>query len=140
MEADMSSIAETSTTPIAGPEGAATSEGEADADPNRDARMRWIRINRRFQLIITIVALIFSLLLFAVLVCWVVLTSAYVVSIDKPCDVPLKPYYWLATLQLILDVFRTDIMRCIFRWDSNSNERIPARVIAYNIAYVRMLL
>lgn len=131
---DISSIAETSIQQGA-PEEAAPANDEEE-DPNRDARTRWIRINRRFQLIITFVALIFSLLLFAILVCWVVLTSAYVVSIDKACDVPLKPYYWLATLQLILDVFRTDIMRCIFRWDTNSNERIPARVITYNITYL----
>ncbi|KAG7346478.1 ring finger domain containing protein [Nitzschia inconspicua] len=109
---------------------------DIDPDPQRDARARWILINRRFQVVITIVALIFSLLLFGILVCWVVLTSAYVVSIDKFCDVPLKEYFWLVTLQLILDVFRTDIMRCIFRWDANSNQRIPCRVITYNAAYL----
>ena len=114
--------------------------GVVDADPNRDARARWIRINRRFQLVITIVALIFSLLLFAILVCWVVLTSAYVVSIEKSCDVPLKAYFWLVTLQLILDVFRTDIMRLFFRWDANSNQHIPCRVITYNIAYLTYAL
>ena len=113
---------------------------DLDADPNRDSRARWIRINRRFQLVITIVALIFSLLLFAILVCWVVLTSAYVVSIDKSCDVPLKAYFWLVTLQLILDVFRTDIMRLFFRWDANSNQHIPCRVITYNIAYLTYAL
>ena len=52
-------------------------------DPHRVARSRWMSINRRFQLIITFVALLFSLLLFSILVCWVVLTSAYVVSIEK---------------------------------------------------------
>jgi hypothetical protein len=105
-------------------------------DPERRARMRWIRINRRFQLVITFVALLFSLLLFAVLVCWVVLTSSYVVSFDKACDVPLKPYFWLVTLQLVLDVFRTDIMRVVFSWDGTSNQRIPVRVVVYNIAYL----
>lgn len=105
-------------------------------DPERRARMRWIRINRRFQLVITFVALLFSLLLFAVLVCWVVLTSSYVVSFDKSCDVPLKPYFWLVTLQLVLDVFRSDIMRVVFSWDGTSNQRIPVRVVAYNIAYL----
>ena len=109
---------------------------DSDPDPQREARARWICINRRFQVVITIVALIFSLLLFAILVCWVVLTSSYVVSIDKSCDVPLKAYFWLATLQMILDVFRSDIMRCIFRWDANSNQRIPCRVITYNLAYL----
>ena len=115
-------------------------DAEEDPDPNREARTRWIRINRRFQLIITMVALVFSLLLFAILVCWVVLTSAYVVSIDKTCDMPLKTYFWLATLQFILDIFRTDIMRICFRWDTTSNERIPARVIVYNIAYLTYAL
>jgi hypothetical protein len=112
--------------------------GDADSeiDPERQARIRWLRINRRFQLVITIVALLFSLLLFAILICWVVLTSAYVLAFDKGCDVPLKPYYWLVTLQLVLDVFRSDIMRFIFRWDPTSNERIPCRIIAYNIAYL----
>jgi hypothetical protein len=83
-----------------------------------------------------VVALIFSLLLFSILICWVVFTSAYVLSIEKQCDVPIKQYFWLATLQLILDVFRTDIMRFVFRWDTHSNSRIPVRVILYNIAYL----
>jgi hypothetical protein len=113
---------------------------ESDHDSQREARVRWICINRRFQVVITIVALVFSLLLFAILVCWVVLTSAYVVSIDKSCDVPLKAYFWLVTLQLILDVFRSDIMRLFFRWDANSNQRIPCRVITYNIGYLTYAL
>lgn len=117
-----------------------SAQTELNPDTNREARARWIRINRRFQLVITVVALVFSLLLFAILVCWVVLTSAYVVSIDKSCDVPLKAYFWLVTLQLILDVFRTDIMRLCFRWDANSNQRIPCRVITYNIAYLTYAL
>jgi hypothetical protein len=111
-------------------------DADSEIDPERQARIRWIQINRRFQLVITIVALLFSLLLFAILICWVVLTSAYVVSFDKPCDVPLKPYFWLVTLQLVLDVFRSDIMRFIFHWDPGSNQRIPCRVIAYNVAYL----
>lgn len=110
--------------------------GSSAADLERRARARWIRINRRFRVTITFVALIFSLLLFSILVCWVVLTSSYVISIDKRCDVPLKTYFWLATLQLILDVFRTDIMRFVFRWDANSRQRIPTLVIIYNIAYL----
>jgi len=106
-------------------------------DPERRARMRWIRINSRFQLVITIVALLFSLLLFAILICWVVLTSAYVMSFEKSCDVALKPYFWLVTLQLVLDVFRSDIMRYLFNWDSsNTNQRIPCRVITYNLTYL----
>jgi len=106
------------------------------ADLDRRARRRWVRINQRFQVLITFVALIFSLILFAVLVCWIVMTSSYVVSIDKPCDVPLKKYFWLATLQLVFDVFRTDIMRHIFRWDPNQGQRIPKRVVIYNVAYL----
>jgi hypothetical protein len=117
-----------------------SAQTELNHQTNREARARWIRINRRFQLVITVVALVFSLLLFAILVCWVVLTSSYVVSIDKSCDVPLKAYFWLVTLQLILDVFRTDIMRLFFRWDANSNQRIPCRVITYNIAYLTYAL
>jgi hypothetical protein len=109
---------------------------DPELDPERQARIRWVRINRRFQLVITIVALLFSLLLFAILICWVVLTSAYVISFEKSCDIPLKPYFWLVTLQLVLDVFRSDIMRFVFHWDPGSNERIPFRVIAYNIAYL----
>ena len=105
-------------------------------DHTRDARNRWIGINRRFQYVITIVALIFSLLLFAILLCWVVLTTSFVISIDKVCDVPLKVYYFCVTLQLILDVFRTDIMRFFFRWDATSNHRIPCRVITYNATYL----
>jgi Ring finger domain len=109
---------------------------DSDIDPERQARIRWIRINRRFQLVITVVALLFSLLLFSILICWVVLTSAYVVSFDKSCDVPLKAYFWLVTFQLVMDVFRSDIMRFVFRWDANSNQRIPCRVITYNMMYL----
>ena len=111
------------------------SEGTG-GDSERRARARWMQINRRFQFVITAVALLFSLLLFAILICWVVLTSAYVVSFDKRCDVPLKPYFWLVTFQLVLDVFRTDIMRFVFDWDSSSNQRIPSRVIIYNVTYL----
>ena len=111
------------------------SEGTG-GDTERRARARWMQINRRFQFVITAVALLFSLLLFAILICWVVLTSAYVVSFDKSCDVPLKPYFWLVTFQLVLDVFRTDIMRFVFNWDSSSNQRIPSRVIVYNVTYL----
>jgi hypothetical protein len=80
------------------------------------------------------VALVFSLLLFAILVFWVVLTSAYAISIDKSCDVPFKANFWLVTLQLILDVFWNDIMQIHFQWDANSNQQIPGRAIAYNNA------
>ena len=80
-DGDVSSLAETSVPPSTG--APMEEPTPIDDDPNREARTRWIRINRRFQLIITVVALIFSLLLFAILVCWIVFTSAYVVSIDK---------------------------------------------------------
>jgi hypothetical protein len=79
-EDTVSSLAEDTTLPVEPQQRESLAPEE---DPNREARTRWIRINRRFQLIITVVALIFSLLLFAILVCWVVFTSAYVVSIDK---------------------------------------------------------
>ena len=114
-------------------------EPTAEQD-NAEARQRWYQLNRRFQYTIAIVALLFSLLLFTILVCWVVLTSAYVVSIEKPCDIPLKTYFWLATFQLILDVFRTDIMRLLCRWEYTSTQRIPIRVISYNIAYLTYAL
>eukprot|EP00522_Entomoneis_paludosa_P018258 CAMPEP_0172450520 /NCGR_PEP_ID=MMETSP1065-20121228/8822_1 /TAXON_ID=265537 /ORGANISM="Amphiprora paludosa, Strain CCMP125" /LENGTH=946 /DNA_ID=CAMNT_0013202309 /DNA_START=140 /DNA_END=2980 /DNA_ORIENTATION=+ len=115
-----------------GPDGTNTQVDDAE----RQARIRWIRINRRFQFVITVVALMFSLLLFAILICWVVLTCTFVLAFDKSCDAPLKPYFWLVTLQLVMDVFRSDIMRLVFQWDANSNQRIPVRVIAYNITYL----
>mmetsp|Transcript_17954 Transcript_17954/g.48788 ORF Transcript_17954/g.48788 Transcript_17954/m.48788 type:complete len:912 (+) Transcript_17954:166-2901(+) len=105
-------------------------------DSERQARIRWIQINRRFQFVITVVALIFSLLLFAILICWVIFTSSYVLAFDKDCDLPLKTYFWLVTLQLVLDVFRNDIMRHILRWEANSNQRAPARIVAYNGGYL----
>jgi len=51
-------------------------------DRNGQARTRWIRINQRFQMLLTLVTLFFSILLFCILVCWVVFTSAFVMSID----------------------------------------------------------
>ena len=121
------------------PESPLVEEGRVSQEINdreRIARIRWIRINRRFQKVMAGVALLFSLLLFAILICWVVLTSTYVLSVQKPCDEPLKAYFWLVTLQLVLDVFRSDIMRFVFNWDARSNLRIPPRVILYNVAYL----
>lgn len=119
-----------------------TNQQDDDSQQLREARNRWYLLNRRFHSCITIVAFIFSLLLFAVLICWVVFTSAYAISREKPCDIPLKLYYWLATLQLLLDVFRTDLIRVLCRWNPNSpsethrNCRIPVRIILYHVAYV----
>lgn len=128
---------------------------------NNNNNQQLFQVRYRFLFLMTMVALLFSLLLFALLLCWVVFTSAYVVSIDKSCDVPLKTYYWLTTVQLLLDVFRTDIMKYIFHWDpitntdlsNNSHSRqsssptshgtnntIPTRVAIYNIAYVSTFL
>ena len=110
---------------------------EASVGSNREARMTWIRITRRFQLLVVLVGLIFSSLLFSIMVTWVVLMSAYVVSIDDGCDLPLKPYFWLATVQLMLDVFRKDIMKFVFRFDSSrQSQQIPSRVMCYNLAYL----
>ena len=97
-------------------------------------RLRWLRINRRFQWVITIVALLFSLLLFAILLAWVVLTSSYVVALESSCDVPLKAYFWLVTLQLVLDVFRSDILRLMLGAE-NSQPRTPV-ILVYNVAYL----
>eukprot|EP00978_Attheya_sp_CCMP212_P022888 scaffold69049_cov61-Attheya_sp.AAC.3 len=53
------------------------------------------------------------------------------------CDLPLKLYFWLATFQLVLDIFRSDIMRWVLHWDSSIATRtMPPRVIVYNITYV----
>jgi hypothetical protein len=116
---------------------ASTSQLEDNIDPLREARRNWIRINRIFKVVVMVVGLLFSFLLFSIMVTWVVLTSAYVVSIDEVCDVPLKTYFWLATIQLMLDVFRKEIMRFVFRFDPSRNrEQIPTRVIFYNLAYL----
>ena len=105
-------------------------------DPDTEARIRWMRINRRFKFIITAVAVLFSLLLFCILISWVMLTATYVLSHNKSCDVPLKGYFWLVSFQLMLDVFRADIMKWLCRWRSDSQRRVPPRVIMYNVAYV----
>jgi hypothetical protein len=52
-------------------------------DPDREARTRWMRINRQFRCIITSVAVIFSLLLFCILISWVLLISTFVLSHNK---------------------------------------------------------
>lgn len=109
--------------------------GIGDIDRNGQARTRWIRINQRFQILLTLVTLFFSILLFCILVCWVVFTSAFVMSIDHVCDVKLKMYFWLATMQLILDLFRSDIMLYVLRWDSRARN-FPPRVVLYNLCYL----
>lgn len=130
-----------------GPETGGGNDGGENAnelDPSREARVRWVRINQRFQLMVTFVAVLFSLLLFGILLSWIVLTSAYVITFERTCDVPLKFFYFLATIQLTLDVFRNDIMRRILMWDPSSQgstqQGIPARVVAYNILYMAYAL
>ena len=109
---------------------------DSEEDRRRDARNHWLRINRRFQVVISVFSFIFSLLLLSIILCWVVLTSAYVVSIEDECDVPLKLFFWLATVQLVVDVFRNDIIRVFLCWDTNSTQRMPCRVILYNASYL----
>jgi hypothetical protein len=53
------------------------------SDPDQEARIRWIRINRRFKGILESVAVLFSLLLCCILISWVLMTSAYVLSRNK---------------------------------------------------------
>ena len=69
----------------------ATNES-ASADPDRQARARWIRINKRFKCIITSVAVLFSLLLFFIVISWVILAATYVLSHKKVCIVTLLAY------------------------------------------------
>lgn len=115
---------------------------DVNHDPYREARRNWVRITRRFHVLLIIVGTIFSFILLSIMVTWVVLMSAYVVSIDDVCDLPLKPYFWLATVQMLLDVFRKEIMKQVFRFDPNRQEHqnIPTRVVCYNIAYITYAL
>jgi hypothetical protein len=49
---------------------------------------------------------------------------------DEDYDLPLKPYFRLATIQVILDVFRKEIIKFVFRFDPSRNrQQIPTRVI-----------
>lgn len=47
------------------------------------ARTRWIQINKCFQVLMFLVALIFSLLLFCIMICWVLYAFSYLISYDK---------------------------------------------------------
>lgn len=109
---------------------------ETVVDPERDARTRWLQINRRFRCVMSCVALTFSFLLVLYLISWVILIATYVLSLTKTCDVPLKAYFWLATLQLAMDFFRAEIMKWMCRWRSDSRGGVPLRVLLYNIAYL----
>ncbi|KAL7454464.1 hypothetical protein ACHAWC_006107 [Mediolabrus comicus] len=109
---------------------------ETIIDPDRDARTRWLQINRRFRCIISSVALAFSFFLVLFLISWVILIATYIISLGKTCDVPLKAYFWLATLQLALDFFRAEIMKIMCRWRSDSRGGVPLRVLLYNVAYL----
>jgi len=132
------------------------------SDPDQEARLRWMQINRRFTSILGSVAVLFSLLLFCILISWVLLTSTYVLSYKKvcvycknpllptinshatslrgiafqSCDVPLRAYFWLVSIQLMLDIFRADIIKRLCLWRQDSHSQVPARVIMYNIGYV----
>lgn len=109
---------------------------ETFVDPERDARTRWLQINRRFRCVMSSVALTFSFLLVLYLISWVILIATYVLSLTKTCDVPLKAYFWLATLQLAMDFFRAEIMKLMCRWRSDSRGGVPLRVLLYNVAYL----
>ena len=102
--------------------------------PQVAARRRWIRINRRFQMIVAVVVVIFSILVFGIFLCWIVWAGTFFRA--EPCQVQLKRYFWLATLQLVLDLFRTCLLRVVFRWNPRSPESIPGRVMAYYIVYL----
>lgn len=39
----------------------------------------------------------------------------------------------------MLDVFRAEIMKWLCRWRTDSQRRIPPRVIIYNVAYVSII-
>jgi len=116
----------------ASPSTPATTPPPHTSDAYRTALLRWIRINRRAHALKIIVALI---LFFATVIWWVVLTATYFGSIEKECDVPLKAYFWFATIQLILDVFRTEIMIWILCYNPASGARIPNRVACYRFLY-----
>ncbi|GKY99720.1 hypothetical protein MPSEU_000926000 [Mayamaea pseudoterrestris] len=102
----------------------------------REARRRWMRINHCFQVVIAVVALIFSLLIFCILVSWAVWVIIFFFSLDLPCDLPLRGYFWLATIQLFVDVFRSDILRYCLGWNASSGNRIPCRIVVYNVCYL----
>jgi hypothetical protein len=76
---------------------------DPELDPERQARICRVCINRRFQLVITIVAL-----LFAILICWVLLTIAYVISFKNSCDIPLKSavFAWKSLIRQQLSLKR----------------------------------
>eukprot|EP00985_Skeletonema_marinoi_P019811 scaffold11489_cov78-Skeletonema_marinoi.AAC.3 len=114
------------------------SDDESNINSTDTSRLRWFQINRRFRRIISSVALAFSFLLVLLLVSWVVLLATYILSLPKTCDVPLKVYFWLATLQLTLDFFRAEIMMWMCRWRANSSSRggVPLRVLIYNLCYL----
>lgn len=126
--------------PATSPEPAGNNNNNATTetiiDPDRDARTRWLQINRRFRCIISSVALAFSFFLVLFLISWVILIATYIISLGKTCDVPLKAYFWLATLQLALDFFRAEIMKIMCRWRSDSRGGVPLRVLLYNVAYL----
>lgn len=133
------------------------------SDPDQEARIRWMQINRRFTGVLASVAVLFSLLLFCIMIAWVLLTSTYVLSRNKvsvyyascffssrikltcnfnkfqSCDVPLRAYFWLVSIQLLLDIFRADIMKRLCRWRPDSNRQVPPRIILYNTGYVRAI-
>jgi len=92
----------------------------------------------KFFAIIKILASTFSFLMFSVLICWVLLTTGFLSSFHEECDVPLKIYYMLTTFQLILDIFRADILRVAFQYDLTCTHYrpVPYSVIAYNIFYI----
>lgn len=64
----------------------------------------------------------------AMLVAWSVYTFGYLFEINQTCDLPLKLYYWLVTIRLILDSFRNPILRvfCNYENDDPGTTRRPA--------------
>jgi hypothetical protein len=109
----------------------------SNTDPERNARNRYIRINRCFQSTTTVYeALFYCVLIPCIVLAWISFATAFVMSRDEPCDVPLKLYFWLITFQLALDVVRTPLMKLVFGWDPHSGERAPCLVLAFNAVYI----
>eukprot|EP00592_Proboscia_alata_P021469 CAMPEP_0194422184 /NCGR_PEP_ID=MMETSP0176-20130528/21438_1 /TAXON_ID=216777 /ORGANISM="Proboscia alata, Strain PI-D3" /LENGTH=1157 /DNA_ID=CAMNT_0039230709 /DNA_START=144 /DNA_END=3617 /DNA_ORIENTATION=+ len=120
------------------PSSESSSSGNSSDDPERQARLRWISINQRFRIFVTFVALLFSLLICCIVICWFAWIIAYFHNIHKKCDVPLKRYFWCATFQLMLDLCRAPISQHLLRYNNvhSTTQRVPNRVILYNIAYL----
>uniref|UniRef100_A0A7S1BW70 RING-type domain-containing protein n=1 Tax=Corethron hystrix TaxID=216773 RepID=A0A7S1BW70_9STRA len=100
------------------------------------------RFEEWFERTVATMRSLFNTVLIAILICWVILTITFVRDLSNTCNTLIQKFYWIATLQLMSLLLRTDILRNFLCYDPNINRGLPLplRVVTLNLLYILFLL